>query len=55
MKVITVDNELSDIRIDKYLIDILNISRSKIQRLISDNLILVNDKSIKNRQCDIAE
>ena len=48
MKVITVDNELSDIRIDKYLIDILNISRSKIQRLISDNLILFNDKSIKN-------
>ena len=55
MKVITVDNELSDIRIDKYLIDILNISRSKIQRLISDNLILVNDKSIKNSyivRCD---
>ncbi len=47
MKIIIVD-EQSDLRIDKYLIEILNISRSKIQRLIEDNKILVNDNIIKN-------
>ncbi len=35
-------------RIDKYLIDKLDISRSKIQKLIENNNILVNGKSIKN-------
>ena len=48
MKIFTVDNELSDIRIDKYLIDILNTSRSKIQKLIESENILVNDKLVKN-------
>ncbi len=48
MKIIIVDQELSDIRIDKYLIDILNISRSKIQKLIKEKNILVNNNSIKN-------
>ena len=36
------------IRIDKYLIDKLEYSRSKIQRMISSGDILVNDKNIKN-------
>lgn len=36
------------IRIDKYLIDKLNITRSKIQRMIEKECILVNDKKIKN-------
>lgn len=48
MKILTVEEDLSDIRIDKYLIDKLNISRSKIQKLIENNNILVNDKNIKN-------
>ena len=48
MRIFTVDNELSDVRIDKYLIDILNISRSKIQKLIESENILVNDKIVKN-------
>ncbi len=36
------------IRIDKYLIEKLNYSRSKIQRMIENNAILVNKHSIKN-------
>ena len=48
MKTFLVENELSDVRIDKYLIDLLGISRSKIQKLIKDEKITVNDKNIKN-------
>ena len=48
MKIFTVDNELSDVRIDKYLNSILDISRSKIQKLIENKNILVNDKVVKN-------
>ena len=36
-----------NIRIDKYLIDKLNISRSKVQKLIDNNKVLVNDKIVK--------
>lgn len=48
MNLFTVENELSDIRIDKYLIDLLGLSRSKIQKLIESGNVLVNDKTIKN-------
>jgi len=48
MKIFTVENELRDIRIDKYLIDLLGISRSKIQKLIDSDNVFVNDKIIKN-------
>ncbi len=41
------DNDNS-IRIDKYLIEKLNISRSKLQEMIKQNLVLVNDRKIKN-------
>ena len=41
MKIFTVEKELSDLRIDKYLIDLLSLSRTKIQKLISDNNITV--------------
>ena len=44
MEVKVVEN---DIRIDKYLLDKLDISRNKIQKLINDNNILVNGKSVK--------
>ena len=37
-----------DIRIDKYLMEKLDISRNRIQKSISDNLIKVNDKIVKN-------
>ena len=40
------DNE--EMRIDKYLSDKLEISRSKVQKLIKDEKILVNDKVISN-------
>ena len=48
MKIFTVENDLSDIRIDKYLIDLLGVSRSKVQKMIESNNISVNDKNIKN-------
>lgn len=48
MKIYTVENELCDIRIDKYLIDLLGISRSKVQKMIESNNITVNDKFVKN-------
>jgi 23S rRNA pseudouridine1911/1915/1917 synthase len=47
MKILVVDNN-SDIRIDKYLIDELGYSRSKIQKLIENEKILVNGESVKN-------
>lgn len=37
-----------EMRIDKYLIEELNYSRSKIQRMIESGNILVNQKNIKN-------
>ena len=39
--------ENSGIRIDKFLINSTDMSRSKIQKLIDDDYILVNDKSVK--------
>lgn len=36
------------LRIDKYLSQELDMSRSKIQKLIKDNKVLVNDKTISN-------
>ena len=41
-----IDND--EIRIDKYLIDKIDISRSKIQKLIDDGKILVNDNVVKS-------
>ena len=35
-------------RIDKYLMEVLNISRSKIQRMIDSGDIKVNDKEVKS-------
>ena len=37
-----------NLRIDKYLMEELDYSRSKIQRMIENKAILVNDKEIKN-------
>lgn len=42
-----IEVETDGIRLDKYLIDKADISRSKIQKLINDDKILVNDKSVK--------
>lgn len=39
---------IENIRADNYLIDILNMSRTKIQRMIKFNVVKVNDKIIKN-------
>ena len=43
-----VDEELFDIRIDRYLSELLpDVSRSFIQKLLKDNEILLNDKPVK--------
>ncbi|MEG1647289.1 MAG: RluA family pseudouridine synthase [Bacilli bacterium] len=39
---------IENIRADNYLIDILNMSRTKIQKMIKFNVVKVNDKIIKN-------
>lgn len=36
------------VRIDKFLIDKLDLSRSKVQEMIKQDLVLVNDKTTKN-------
>lgn len=41
-------NEDEKIRLDKYLIDKLEISRSKVQEMIKQNLVTVNNKVVKN-------
>ncbi|MDD2181257.1 MAG: RluA family pseudouridine synthase [Bacilli bacterium] len=43
-----VDNKFENERIDSYLIKVLNISRSKIQKLIKTKKILVNNVIVKN-------
>lgn len=46
MEIRVVENE--GLRLDKYLIDKLSLSRSKIKKLIDSNMILVNDKCQKS-------
>jgi 23S rRNA pseudouridine1911/1915/1917 synthase len=48
VKIINVNDDKADIRIDVYLIDELGCSRSKAQKLIENGNVLVNDKNIKN-------
>ena len=45
MKIEVLEN---NIRLDNYLIDKIDSSRSKIQKLIKNNSILVNNKNTKN-------
>lgn len=42
------ENENDLIRIDKFLIDKLDLSRSKVQEMIKQDLVLVNNKKVKN-------
>ncbi len=42
-----VNVEKSSERIDKYLVNVLNLSRETIIKMIKDNLILVNNKKTK--------
>lgn len=48
MNIINVSEEKADIRIDKYLIEELSFSRSRIQKLIKNGNIKVNDENVKN-------
>lgn len=48
MKIINVSEDKADERIDKYLIEGLGFSRSKIQKLIENDQISVNNKKVKN-------
>ncbi|MFA5603323.1 MAG: RluA family pseudouridine synthase [Bacilli bacterium] len=43
-----VDNEFKNTRIDTYLIEVLELSRNKIQKFIKNDKILVNNNSVKN-------
>ena len=43
-----IDNDEELIRLDKYLIDKLGLSRSKVQEMIRQKLVLVNNKNTKN-------
>lgn len=43
-----IEDEKDLIRLDKFLIDKLKISRSKLQQMVKQNLVLVNDKDVKN-------
>ena len=43
-----IETEEELIRLDKYLIDKLDISRSKVQEMIKQDLVLVNEKVVKN-------
>ena len=47
MVIISVDDN-EDIRIDKYLAEKLDISRSKVQKLINEEKIIVNNKVVSN-------
>lgn len=47
MQKLIIDNE-NNTRIDTYLINVLNFSRSKIQKMLKSNYITVNDKVVKN-------
>ena len=47
MQKIMINDDINK-RIDSYLIDVLNFSRSKIQKMLKENYIKVNDKTIKN-------
>lgn len=54
-----IEDEKDKIRLDKFLIDKLEVSRSKVQEMIKQELILVNDKLSKNsyvlRNGDVVE
>lgn len=47
MQKLIINNE-NNTRIDTYLINVLNFSRSKIQKMLKNNYITVNDKMVKN-------
>lgn len=47
MKNYKIETEIND-RIDNYLINILDLSRSKIQKMLKDGVIKVNNKQVKN-------
>lgn len=48
MKIINVAEDRCEERIDKYLIEELGISRSKVQKLMENDKIRVNEKKVKN-------
>lgn len=48
MKEIKIEKQFEGQRIDNYLSNFVDISRTKISKMIKENKILVNDKSIKN-------
>ena len=43
-----IKSEKENVRIDQYLTEELDISRSKVQKLIKEEKVLVNDKIVSN-------
>jgi 23S rRNA pseudouridine1911/1915/1917 synthase len=48
MNILVVDENKDNIRIDKYISEQLNISRSKVQKLLENGNVKVDDKIVKN-------
>ena len=48
MKTLKVEMEYKDYRLDQYLMKILNISRSQVQKWIDSGLVTVDGKEKKN-------
>lgn len=43
-----IEDEKDLVRLDRYLISVLDVSRSKIQEMIKQNLVLINGKEVKS-------
>ena len=50
IQTITVPDDADDLRIDRFLVSVIALSRSQIQRLIRDGHVLVAGKTAKNNQ-----
>ena len=44
---LTIEEELNNIRIDKALLSKVELSRTRLQQLISEGLVTVNDEVVK--------
>src|SRR5471032_2296058 len=50
IQTITVSDDVDDLRIDRFLVSVIALSRSQIQRLIKDGCVLVSGKPAKSNQ-----
>ena len=50
IQTITVPDDVDDLRVDRFLVSVLALSRSQIQRLIKDGHVLIAGKPAKSNQ-----